>query len=206
MPASTVSSSRCSRSRRSPGGTRSAMRASDPAFRVDQRVGAEPLDLGPLGHPDHLRVSWLGRRDDRVSPRRPSPGNRCFLSARGGPILSGHEVPFHVAATRFWELMRIARWHVEGEAYDRALSMVVAAQAALPMAAFLGHGAERLQRWPVLPGRRPGEAPQPGQRPGTGTEPGVKAYFARLRPVLPVRHADHPATVHEAPSSLRTGS
>ena len=25
----------------------------------------------------------------------------------------------------FWELMRIARWHVEGEAYDRALSMVV---------------------------------------------------------------------------------
>ena len=131
-------------------------------------MNALSADLGPLGHPDHLRVSWLGRRDDRVSPRRPSPGNRCFLSARGGAILSGHEVPFHVAATRFWES--------EGEAYDRALSMVVAAQAALPMAAFLGHGAERLQRWPVLPGRRPGEAPQPGQRPGTGTEPGVKAY------------------------------
>ena len=34
----------------------------------------------------------------------------------------------------FWELMRIARWHVEGEAYNRALSMVVEAQAALPMA------------------------------------------------------------------------
>ena len=38
----------------------------------------------------------------------------------------------------FWELMRIARWHVEGEAYDRALSMVVEAPAALPMAAFWG--------------------------------------------------------------------
>ena len=29
----------------------------------------------------------------------------------------------------FRELMRIARWHVEGEANDRALSMVVEAQA-----------------------------------------------------------------------------
>ena len=28
----------------------------------------------------------------------------------------------------FWELMRIARWHVEGEAFERALSMVVEAQ------------------------------------------------------------------------------
>ena len=33
----------------------------------------------------------------------------------------------------FWELMRIARWHVEGDAFDRALAVVVEAQAALPM-------------------------------------------------------------------------
>ena len=32
----------------------------------------------------------------------------------------------------FWELMRIARWHVEGDAFDRALAVVVEAQAALP--------------------------------------------------------------------------
>ena len=38
----------------------------------------------------------------------------------------------------FWELIRIGRWHVEGEAYDRALAMVVEAQAALPMARFWG--------------------------------------------------------------------
>ncbi len=38
----------------------------------------------------------------------------------------------------FWELMRIARWHVEGDAFDRALAVVVEAQAALPMAAFWG--------------------------------------------------------------------
>jgi len=36
----------------------------------------------------------------------------------------------------FWELLRIARWHVEGSAYDRALAMIVEAHAALPMAAF----------------------------------------------------------------------
>ena len=59
----------------------------------------------------------------------------------------------------FWELMRIARWHVEGEAYDRALSTVVEAQAALPMAAFWGTGRTASQRRPVLPGRRPGRSP-----------------------------------------------
>ena len=40
----------------------------------------------------------------------------------------------------FWELMRIARWHVEGDAFDRVLAIVVEAQAALPMAAFWGTG------------------------------------------------------------------
>ena len=42
--------------------------------------------------------------------------------------------------THGWELMRIARWHVEGDAFDRALAVVVEAQAALPMAAFWGTG------------------------------------------------------------------
>jgi TnpA family transposase len=39
----------------------------------------------------------------------------------------------------FWELL-IARWHVEGSAYDRALAMIVEAHADLPMAAFWGQG------------------------------------------------------------------
>ena len=38
----------------------------------------------------------------------------------------------------FWELMRTARWHVQEEAYARALAMVVEAQAALPVAQFWG--------------------------------------------------------------------
>jgi TnpA family transposase len=40
----------------------------------------------------------------------------------------------------FWELMRIATLACRRRAYDRALAMVVEAQAALPMAAFWGKG------------------------------------------------------------------
>src|SRR3546814_16047123 len=42
----------------------------------------------------------------------------------------------------FWELLPIARWHVEGSASARALAMIVEAHAALPMAALWGPGQE----------------------------------------------------------------
>jgi len=47
-----------------------------------------------------------------------------------------HELADATNTHTFWDLIRIGRWHVEGEAYDRALAMVVEAQAALPMAQF----------------------------------------------------------------------
>lgn len=40
----------------------------------------------------------------------------------------------------FWELLRIARWHIEEEGYARALAMLVEAQAALPLARLWGDG------------------------------------------------------------------
>ena len=62
----------------------------------------------------------------------------------------------------FWELMRMARWHVEGEAYDRALSMVVTPGSAAnaspfgddrqPHSAAPGRGAR--SRQPPLQARR----------------------------------------------------
>ncbi len=58
----------------------------------------------------------------------------------------------------FWELMRIARWHVEGEAYDRALSVVVEAQAALPMAAVWGTGRTASSDGQFFPAAGRGEA------------------------------------------------
>ena len=58
----------------------------------------------------------------------------------------------------FWKLMRIARWHVEGEAYDRALSVVVEAQATLPMAAFWGMGRTASSDGQFFPAGSRGEA------------------------------------------------
>ena len=75
----------------------------------------------------------------------------------------------------FWELMRIARWHVEGEAYDRALSMLVEAQAALPMAAVWGTGRTASSDGQFFPAGDRGEALNL-VKARYGTEPGVKAY------------------------------
>ena len=64
----------------------------------------------------------------------------------------------------YWELMRIARWHMEGEAYNRALAMVVEAQANSPMAASWGLGLSGSSDGPVLPCCRKGGSDELGQR------------------------------------------
>ena len=46
-----------------------------------------------------------------------------------------------------------------------------------------------------------GRSPQPGQR-SLRDRTRRQGVLARLRPVVPVRHADDPATVHEAPYIL----
>ena len=84
----------------------------------------------------------------------------------------------------FWELMRIARWHVEGEAYDRALSMVVEAQAALPMAAFWGTGRTASSDGQFFPAGGRGEALNLVNA-RYGTEPRRQGVLARLRPGSP---------------------
>ena len=48
----------------------------------------------------------------------------------------------------------------------------------------LGHGADRLERRPVLPGRRPRRSPQPSQRP-VRDRTRRQGVLARLRPLLP---------------------
>ena len=75
----------------------------------------------------------------------------------------------------FWELMRIARWHVEGDAFDRALAVVVEAQAALPMAAFWGTGRTASSDGQFFPAAGRGEALNLVNA-RYGAEPGVKAY------------------------------
>ena len=101
----------------------------------------------------------------------------------------------------FWELMRIARWHVEGEAYDRALSVVVEAQAALPMAAFWGMGRTASSDGQFFPAGSRGEALNLVNA-RYGTEPGAKAYSHVSDRFSPFATQTIPATVHEAPYIL----
>ena len=101
----------------------------------------------------------------------------------------------------FWELMRIARWHVEGEAFERALSMVVEAQAALPMATFWGTGRAASSDGQFFPAAGRGEAMNLVNAK-YGTDPGVKAYSHVSDRYSPFATQTIPATVHEAPYIL----
>ena len=58
----------------------------------------------------------------------------------------------------YWKLMRLSRWHVESEALNRALAMVVKAQAKLPMAAFWGMGTTASSDGQFFSTTRQGEA------------------------------------------------
>lgn len=97
--------------------------------------------------------------------------------------------------------MRIARWHVEGEAFDRALAVVVEAQAALPMAAFWGTGRTASSDGQFFPAGGRGEALNLVNA-RYGAEPGVKAYSHVSDRFSPFATQTIPATVHEAPYIL----
>ena len=101
----------------------------------------------------------------------------------------------------FWELMRIARWHVEGDAFDRALAVVVEAQAALPMAAFWGTGRTASSDGQFFPAAGRGEALNLVNA-RYGAEPGVKSYSHVSDRFSPFATQTIPATVHEAPYIL----
>lgn len=101
----------------------------------------------------------------------------------------------------FWELMRIARWHVQEEAYARALAMVVEAQSALPMAQFWGSGVSSSSDGQFFPAGGTGEALNLVNAK-YGNEPGLKAYTHVSDRFAPFATQTIPATVHEAPYIL----
>ena len=58
----------------------------------------------------------------------------------------------------FFQLSRLSRWHIEGEAINRALAIVIEAQADLPMARFWGLGLTASSDGQFFPAARQGEA------------------------------------------------
>ncbi len=101
----------------------------------------------------------------------------------------------------YWELMRLSRWHVEGEAMDRALAMVIEAQAKLPMATFWGMGTTASSDGQFFPTTRQGEAMNLVNA-RYGSEPRLKAYTHVSDRFGPFATQIIPATVNEAPYIL----
>ena len=101
----------------------------------------------------------------------------------------------------FWELLRIARWHVEGSAYDRALAMSVEAHAALPMAAFWGQGQSASSDGQFFLATEQGEAMNLINAK-YGNVPGLKGYSHVSDQYAPFATQVIPATVSEAPYIL----
>lgn len=101
----------------------------------------------------------------------------------------------------FWELMRISRWHIESEAYGRALASVVDAQGNLPMARFWGMGLTASSDGQFFPTTRQGETMNLINAK-YGNEPGLKAYTHVSDQFAPFASQTIPATVSEAPYIL----
>jgi len=101
----------------------------------------------------------------------------------------------------FWELIRLSRWHIEGEAYNQALAMIVEAQSELPMAAFWGKGLASSSDGQFFSTSQRGEAMNLVNAK-YGNEPGLKAYSHVSDQYAPFSTQAIPATVSEAPYIL----
>ena len=101
----------------------------------------------------------------------------------------------------YLQLSRLSRWHLESDAINRALAMVIEAQAALPMARFWGSGVTASSDGQFFPAARQGEAMNLVNAK-YGSEPGLKAYTHVSDQFGPFATQNIPATVNEAPYIL----
>ena len=101
----------------------------------------------------------------------------------------------------FFQLSRLSRWHIESEAIDRALAMVIEAQAQLPLARLWGLGLTASSDGQFFPAARQGEAMNLINA-RYGSEPGLKAYTHVSDRFGPFPTQTIPATVNEAPYIL----
>ena len=101
----------------------------------------------------------------------------------------------------FFQISRLSRWHIESEAMDRALAMVIEAQAQLPMASYWGLGLTASSDGQFFPSARQGEAMNLVNA-RYGSEPGLKAYTHVSDRFGPFATQTIPATVNEAPYIL----
>lgn len=101
----------------------------------------------------------------------------------------------------FFQLSRLSRWHIESDAINQALAVVIEAQSSLPMAAFWGSGITASSDGQFFPTTRQGEAMNLINAK-YGNDPGLKAYTHVSDQFGPFATQDIPATVSEAPYIL----
>lgn len=97
----------------------------------------------------------------------------------------------------YWQLQRISQWHIVSDAINRALSMVIDAQADLPMAHVWGLGDTASSDGQFFPTTRQGEAMNLINAK-YGNDPGIKAYTHVSVQFGPFASKKIPATVSEA--------
>ena len=102
----------------------------------------------------------------------------------------------------YFQLSRLSRWHVESEAINEALAIVLEAQSRLPMAQYWGSGQTSSSDGQFFPAARQGEAMNLINAKYNTHEPGVKAYTHVSDRFGPFRINPIPATVNEAPYIL----
>lgn len=101
----------------------------------------------------------------------------------------------------FWQLLRIAQWHVQDDAYNQALTMIIEAQSKLPMAQFWGDGTTSSSDGQFFPAGGTGEAMNVINSKYS-KEPGLKAYSHFSDQFGPYYVQNIPSTVSEAPYIL----
>ena len=101
----------------------------------------------------------------------------------------------------YFQLSRLSRWHIESDAINRALAMVIEAQSKLPMAQFWGAGNTASSDGQFFSTTRQGEAMNLINAK-YGKEPGLKAYTHVSDQFGPFATQNIPATVSEAPYIL----
>ena len=101
----------------------------------------------------------------------------------------------------FWQLSRLSRWHIESEAINRALAIVIDGQHNLPMSEMWGVGETASSDGQFFPTTRQGEAMNLINAK-YGNTPGLKAYTHVSDQFAPFTTQNIPATVNEAPYIL----
>jgi len=162
-----------------------------PAIRITELLQEVDADIGFTEAFTHLQTG---------APCKDQIGMLTVLLAEG--LNLGLSKMAEATSTHdYFQLSRLSRWHVESEAINQALAMVIEAQARLPMAQFWGGGVTASSDGQFFPAARQGEAMNLINAK-YGSEPGLKAYTHVSDQFGPFATQNIPATVSEAPYIL----